>query len=259
MVLDVKYLKNKIITKGMTTLFIFTAPMLAGNMLSVVRKSSSILEVQFQNTDLVDGLQFSLRSSSDIALSTPGRGDRVLEPSWIVESYKPNDSTVNVLILNLQQEWLESGSGSLIRLSYGSRETAKESYVTPAGVIVVTPQCDSLNVTVDGLRWSDHPITTEAIDNNRSFILEQNYPNPFNPSTVIQYQLSAVSDVRLSVYDMLGREVTTLVNGTKEPGYYNTTFDGSKLSSGIYFARIAVQSEDGGKQIVQIRKMLLTK
>ncbi|MDP1675787.1 MAG: T9SS type A sorting domain-containing protein [Bacteroidota bacterium] len=85
------------------------------------------------------------------------------------------------------------------------------------------------------------------------FILEQNYPNPFNPATTIQYQLPEVGDVRLIVYDMLGREVAILVDGIKEAGYYTSVFDGSKLSSGLYFYRISV-----GK-FANVKKMMLVK
>ncbi len=67
------------------------------------------------------------------------------------------------------------------------------------------------------------------------FRLDQNYPNPFNPFTVISYQLPMNSHVLLSVYDALGREAATLVNETKEAGTYSVQFDGSKLSSGLYF------------------------
>jgi len=89
--------------------------------------------------------------------------------------------------------------------------------------------------------------------------LSESYPNPFNPTTVLSYQLPAVSRVNLKVFDILGRDVTSLVNDIKEAGYYTATFDGSKLSSGIYFARLTVQPKDGGSPIVQVRKMLLTK
>jgi hypothetical protein len=89
--------------------------------------------------------------------------------------------------------------------------------------------------------------------------MAQNYPNPFNPATVIKYQLPAFSSVRLSVYDILGREVATLVDGLKEAGYYTATFDGSRLASGIYFTRIIAQPKNSGNTFVQVRKMLLTK
>jgi hypothetical protein len=91
-----------------------------------------------------------------------------------------------------------------------------------------------------------------------AFSLEQNYPNPFNPSTIIGYQLSVVGKVRLSVYDMLGREVATLVDGEQEAGYYSKKLDGSNLSSGTYFARLIVNTING-KQMVQVRKILLAK
>lgn len=89
--------------------------------------------------------------------------------------------------------------------------------------------------------------------------LTQSYPNPFNPTTNINYQLPKDSYVVLKVYDILGREVTTLVDGTVEAGYYSARFDGSHLSSGIYFLRLVVQPSDGGKAIFQTQKMLLMK
>ncbi|MFA6470061.1 MAG: T9SS type A sorting domain-containing protein [Bacteroidota bacterium] len=86
-----------------------------------------------------------------------------------------------------------------------------------------------------------------------SYQLDQNYPNPFNPSTVISYQLPINNHVTLKVYDAIGREVATLVNEVKEAGNYSATFNASKLSSGMYFARL----QSGHK--VQLKKMLLVK
>jgi hypothetical protein len=85
------------------------------------------------------------------------------------------------------------------------------------------------------------------------YSLDQNYPNPFNPTTVIRYYLPAVSDVRLVMYDVLGREVAVLVNERKDAGVHEAKFDGSGLSSGVYFYRIEAGS------FVQTRKLLLTR
>ena len=89
--------------------------------------------------------------------------------------------------------------------------------------------------------------------------LFQNYPNPFNPTTTIKYQLPITSRVSLKIYDVLGREVVALVNGMKDAGSYTATFDGSKLASGMYFARMIVSPSDGSKEIVQVKKMLMLK
>jgi len=95
----------------------------------------------------------------------------------------------------------------------------------------------------------NNPITL----NNQSYLLLQNYPNPFNPVTKINYQLSANSFVTLKVYDMLGKEVTTLVNGEQQFGTYSVNFDASHLSSGIYFYALKTGS------FIQTKKMLLLK
>jgi hypothetical protein len=85
------------------------------------------------------------------------------------------------------------------------------------------------------------------------FRLEQNYPNPFNPKTVVSYQLSVVSAVRLVVYDLLGREVRKLVEESKPAGRYQVTFDAAGLSSGIYLYRLTAG------HFVETRRMVLMK
>jgi hypothetical protein len=87
----------------------------------------------------------------------------------------------------------------------------------------------------------------------REFFLLQNYPNPFNPSTTINYELPISSVVKLSVYDMLGREVSVLVNERKNAGSYEVKFDAAGFSSGVYFYRI--QAGD----FTQTNRLLLVK
>jgi len=74
------------------------------------------------------------------------------------------------------------------------------------------------------------------------FALAQNYPNPFNPSTVITYQLPMNSHVVLKIYDVLGREIETLVNEDQKAGSYEVQFEGSNLPSGVYFYRLSAQN-----------------
>lgn len=86
-----------------------------------------------------------------------------------------------------------------------------------------------------------------------SFSLSQNYPNPFNPSTSISYELSANSYVSLKVYDVLGREVRTLVNERQSAGTHAVKFDGSGLSSGVYFYRLVAGAYVASRKLVLMK------
>jgi len=85
------------------------------------------------------------------------------------------------------------------------------------------------------------------------FDLGQNYPNPFNPSTSIRYELPERSFVSLKVYDMVGREVTTLLNGYQEAGSHDVAFNAAGLTSGIYFYRITTEKYTETKKLVLIK------
>jgi type IX secretion system substrate protein/Kelch motif protein len=87
----------------------------------------------------------------------------------------------------------------------------------------------------------------------REFSLSQNYPNPFNPSTKISYALPKAGDVKLVIFDILGREVAVLVNEFKKAGSYDIEFNGANISSGVYFYRIET------RDFTDTKKMLLVK
>jgi len=89
------------------------------------------------------------------------------------------------------------------------------------------------------------PIGIRPISTNipKAFELEQNYPNPFNPTTIFKIQISKLSDVKVVVYDVLGRETTTLVNQQLKPGTYEVSWDASNYPSGVYFYQLTVSSE----------------
>ena len=91
-----------------------------------------------------------------------------------------------------------------------------------------------------------------------TYKLEQNYPNPFNPKTKIKFQIpsdikSKTSKVKIIIYDVLGKEILTLVNGELQPGSYEVTFDGSNYASGIYFYQLKAEN------YIETKKMLMIK
>ena len=86
-----------------------------------------------------------------------------------------------------------------------------------------------------------------------SFELMQNYPNPFNPTTNIRYDIPKAAKVTLKIYDILGREVKTLVNTIQSPGQYTVAFNAQDLASGVYFYQIHAGS------FVATKKLMLVK
>ncbi|MFZ1290685.1 MAG: cellulase family glycosylhydrolase [Melioribacteraceae bacterium] len=110
----------------------------------------------------------------------------------------------------------------------------------------------------DNIYISDNPVSVNEDLITSEFSLSQNYPNPFNPVTTIQYYVPNVassfsSRIELNIFDMLGRKIKTLVNQIQQPGIYKINFNGSDLSSGVYFYRI-----QSGKYS-DIKKMMLLK
>jgi hypothetical protein len=140
----------------------------------------------------------------------------------------------------------------------GTSSTGQTYDFTDSRVISGTVyQYEIQSVTSDGFTKNiDTVQVTVAVPKN--FALYQNYPNPFNPTTVIGYQLSAVSHVTLTIYDVLGREVATLVDGQQNAGVYKANFDGSRFASGVYFYRINAVGNDGQK-FISIKKLVLMK
>ena len=101
------------------------------------------------------------------------------------------------------------------------------------------------------MRVGDPTSVRSVTENPREFQLYQNYPNPFNPTTTIRFEVGGSGFVSLKVFDVLGREVATLVNEEMRPGSYERTFDASDLASGLYLCRLNA----GGS--AQTRKLLL--
>ena len=106
-----------------------------------------------------------------------------------------------------------------------------------------------------GEQWEKE--ITVAVAPPDKFEAYHNFPNPFNQSTAISYQLSAVSSVSLKIYNMLGQEVASLVDGDKSAGYHQEMWDATRLSSGMYVYQLIATDEHGAKQIAKKRMLLL--
>ena len=92
-----------------------------------------------------------------------------------------------------------------------------------------------------------------------SVSLNQNYPNPFNPNTIIRYELPERSNVSLTVFNILGQQVASLVNGIEEQGHRQVMFNGANFASGVYFYRLVTTGVVKGTQSTSLRKMILIK
>jgi len=114
---------------------------------------------------------------------------------------------------------------------------------------IVTQSGNVLKIGLSSAVATSRETSTEVL----TFALQQNYPNPFNPSTTIRYSIAKASNVRLTVFNLIGQKVAVLINQPMNAGNYTAQFDASALSSGMYFYRL-----DAG-EFSETRKMLLVK
>ena len=135
-----------------------------------------------------------------------------------------------------------SGDYAIVGVPGEEEDASGNNYMASAG-----------SAYIFSLHTIEDKITIPENDIPQEFSLNQNYPNPFNPTTTISYQLSAQSDVELSIFDINGKLVETLVNDHVSAGYYNVNWDVSNVNSGIYFYRL--QAGD----LIDTKKMVFMK
>ncbi len=125
-------------------------------------------------------------------------------------------------------------------------------------VIFMMDKTKNTNVTnfsfeISGITLVDETPGNGTGERPEEFVLQQNYPNPFNPSTVIKFDIKTKEFYSLKVYDIMGREIRTLVEGELTPGSYTAVFNGENLASGVYFYRLL------GRNVNITKKMMFTK
>ncbi len=211
--------------------------------------------VQAQNLGDLAGYEFDLYFDPQLMRLVPGgtrEGDVFAENprGAIFEARTDHGGTIEVIGARYGKEWSAVGQGALARLRFEIlHEDALESLRTGEGMLL------SSGYELERVRWQGNLI--EALLPLRPD-LEQNYPNPFNPSTSIPFALPNRASVRLSVFNVLGQRMRTLLNGPVEAGYHQMAWDGRddtgrQVGAGVYFYRL----ESG--QFQQIRKMTLVK
>lgn len=169
----------------------------------------------------------------------------------------------------IPQGWIDvSGSDKRVLLSVGPFDLEHNvpvdiicAYIVGQGATSLTSVDVAKSYAVElinscGENFSDLP--TSIKDNNSDFIVNKyelldNYPNPFNPVTTIKYGLTDRTNVRIDVFDVLGRKITTLVNEQKEAGYHTVQFEGSNLASGMYIYKLTAGSFTSTKKMMMLR------
>ncbi len=168
-----------------------------------------------------------------------------------------NDTSVTVIDqsdltkkgwFRLRTAFIDSGAHDVVLLNRASGESG--SYLTADAVMITINRSSSPDVVT-----SVQPAHSGGVNMPYDVRLNQNYPNPFNPTTAISYTIGddgsswASSMVLLTVYDVLGKKIATLVNERQQPGSYSVTFNASSLASGVYLARL---SSNGRSQSIKL-------
>ena len=174
--------------------------------------------------------------------------------NWVTS----NSQIANNIYFNNNMEGVYSSNSTLMKTTDGGSSWFN-SNINGNNIQGLCANGKDLYVVGDyGMIMKGTDIFTTGIQNEGNIIpdkyfLNQNYPNPFNPTTKISFALPKAGQVTIKVFDVLGKEIETLVNESLKPGTYEAAFDGSNYPSGVYFYRL---TSDG---FVETKRMVLIK
>jgi len=211
----------------------------------VMQTALVVAQIRLENPDPVAGIQFSVNVPPGVTISGFEPSSQVSGSQWMFGSNQPSDYKLNVVALSLSQSVsLESGSWSLGTFSVTTDKAGQGDPfdITFSGAIIADQSARALSLLTTDLSFNPNdPMpgqgTLATLD------LSAPYPNPFNPSTEMGYTLLSPGDVRIAVYDVLGREITVLDQGWKPEGSGSVRWDGRDnagrgVASGLYFITV---------------------
>ncbi len=181
--------------------------------------------------------------------------------SWISANYGLPNSIVYSLIISGTNMFagISSGCGVYLSTNNGTNWLSKnQGFSNVPGVYAVVVTNNYIFAGTDSSVWRRSLSEIIGVQNisteiPSAFSLKQNYPNPFNPRTVVSFSLPVGGDMSIKVYDVQGREVQTLVKERLSAGNYEVTFDGSGLTSGVYFYRMQAGGYTETKRMILIK------
>ncbi len=168
-----------------------------------------------------------------------------------VEGLTATNCRYGGIIIGLPETPMTNIYLSNVNISANTGLRIRNVAVDTANIKVHANSGPSIIFEVNGILTSVESELNENIPDK--FTLYQNYPNPFNPNTVIEYHLPQTSFVTLRIYDVIGREIKTLVNEKQNAGHHSLTIDASNLSSGVYFYRIEAGNYTETKKFVLLK------
>jgi len=228
----------------------------------IYNTTNAIQLMSFQFVDANTGWIVGISTSNQSLIQKTTNGGL----NWVdqVNQHPSNWELYNIQMLNENTGWIIGDIGQIVKTTNGGVNwRAQNSISLPLWGIDFISSDTGWVVGYNGLILKTvnggGPVSVQNISTEvpSAYSLKQNYPNPFNPATKIKFDVASVKQasllVTLKVYDVSGREVKTLVNESLQPGTYETTFDGSKLNSGVYFYKLT------SGDFTETKRMLLIK
>ena len=208
---------------------------------------------------------FSLIFISSFIFSINAQTTHIVET--VGPTFSPADLTIEV---GDTVEWRNTGQGfhNVVAddgsFTNGDPSSSNWTFQVQFDEVGDNPYFCSAHGAAGGIGMSGvvHVNSTTGVDDDSKlfdFRLEQNYPNPFNPTTTISFSVPQTSNVKLTIYDILGNEISHLVDETKTAGNYNVDWTANNIASGIYMLQLDAVGIENQKNFTQVKKMILMK